>query len=159
MISPRRSSTRVFVRFGLGLVWPMALVGVQGCGGEDGAAEVEEGPPRYADIEATIFQPACTFACHSGGEFAAGGLDMQAPPRTSLLEVPAKAKVCADSGWRRVVAGRPEESLLYVKVAAKIEGTEAPCGDTMPAGVDRPALSAEDIERVRAWIEAGALED
>lgn len=140
-------------------VMAMALAVLVGCGEAAESETASEPTPSYAAIEAEIFEPACTFACHSGGEFAAGGLDMQSPPRATLVGVPATATACADSAWKRVVAGSPEESLLYVKVVAKLEGTAVPCGDGMPAGANKPALSAEEVARIRAWIEAGALDE
>jgi hypothetical protein len=132
------------------------------CSACSGADETEPPPqeaPQYGELDARIFVPACTFACHSGGEFAGGGLDMTVPPSKALIDVPAVAAACADGGWKRVVPGRPEQSLLYLKIAAKLEGTEPPCGDGMPAGANRPSLSADEVAEVRAWIEAGALEE
>ena len=134
----------------------LVLAAAAGCGdGAESEPEPEEAP-SYAEIEQQIFAPACTFACHSGGEFAAGGLDMQSPGHAALVDVPATAAVCADTEWKRVVPGRPEQSLLYVKILAKLEGTPAPCGDGMPAGSNKPALSADEVESIRAWIAAGA---
>jgi hypothetical protein len=64
--------------------------------------------------------------------------------------------VCAGAGWSRVVAGDPEHSLLYVKIVAKLDDTETPCGESMPSGANREPLTAEQVEQVRAWIAAGA---
>ena len=51
-----------------------------------------------------------------------------------------------------VVPGKPLESLLYQKVSM----TQPPVGQRMPLG--GPYLSLAEIERIRAWIEAGAVE-
>jgi hypothetical protein len=138
---------------------PHLLVAMAAWGCGDSTTETPEEPPRYAELQADVFEPSCTFACHSGGEFAAGGLDMESPPDVALVEVIATAVPCTGAGWMRVVRGRPDESLLYLKVAAKHDGVEAPCGDVMPSGAERPALSTEQLARVRSWIEAGAPED
>lgn len=53
----------------------------------------------------------------------------------------------------RVAPGRPDDSYLY----RKLTGTHAQAGGTgerMPFG--DASLTAEEIERVRRWIEAGA---
>ena len=50
-----------------------------GCAAE---STVEGAPAGFTAIDTDVFQPSCTFACHSGGDFAAGGLDMvQCPTR------------------------------------------------------------------------------
>jgi hypothetical protein len=59
--------------------------------------------------------------------------------------------VCSGFGYRRVVPGDPEASLLV----QKLEATQ-PCGDRMPPGaLSDLGLSGE----VRRWISAGALND
>ena len=56
-----------------------------------------------------------------------------------------------------LVAGDPEASLAYLKVVAKADGTDPPCGDPMPSGHSRPALADAQIAALRDWILAGAL--
>jgi hypothetical protein len=55
---------------------------------------------------------------------------------------------------KRVVAGDPANSTL---VAALAHTRAANCGSTpqMPEG--RPMLSAAEIEKVRSWVQAGAM--
>jgi hypothetical protein len=50
-----------------------------------------------------------------------------------------------------VVAGKPEESLLYQKVS----GMQS-CGRRMPLGME---LDADSIARIEAWIADGAKND
>lgn len=135
-------------------VLPIALA-IAGCDVDDA-----EKVPTFTDINKTILEPSCTFACHSGGaEFAAGHLDLELQPWEELVGKAPTSEDCATSPMKRVVAGDPEQSLLYMMSFAKLHGTEAPCGGTMPKGEDRPALSEGDLEKVRLWIAAGAPKD
>ncbi len=137
-----------------GLVVAFLLVGCgDDVGGGGGAAETV----TFARIDEEILKPQCTFACHSGGEFAAGGLDLEVAPRAALLEGEATAPACVGVA-ERVVPFEPEQSLLYLKVAARLEGDAALCGDGMPPGPDAPALPEEQVALIKEWIEAGAPE-
>ena len=119
-----------------------------------------EGPTAtLGSLQRDVFAQRCTAACHSGGKNAAGGLDMSGDLHAAFVGVPASAPACAGNPAPRVVPGDPGRSLLYIKVAAKRDGTVVPCGDTMPLGPDLPALSASEVELVRRWIEAGARDD
>ncbi len=77
----------------------------------------------------------------------------------ALIGVPASAAACVGNETPRVVPGDPSKSLLYIKVAAKLDGCAVPCGDTMPLGPDIAPLSASEVELIRAWIAAGAQDD
>jgi hypothetical protein len=55
---------------------------------------------------------------------------------------------CKDSGLKRVAPGKPDESLLLLKLEGK-----QPCGLPMPVGAK---LSDDQISQVRAWIQDGA---
>jgi hypothetical protein len=90
---------------------------------------------------------------------AAGGLDLHENPVASLVNKPATAVACQGMSMKRVVVGHPDKSLLYLKIISKIDGTEPPCGDGMPSGVDLAPLTPEEAERVRSWIAAGAPDD
>lgn len=136
----------------------LALAGlVAGCSDDGGGVGGGVSTVSFARIDEEILKPRCTFACHSGGEFAAGGLDLEVEPRAALVEQKATAAVCVGGG-QRVVPFEPEASLLYLKVAAKLEGEAAPCGDTMPPGASEPALPEAEVSLIREWIEAGAPE-
>jgi hypothetical protein len=96
--------------------------------------------------------------CHAG---EAGKLTMKDRDSTykALVDVKAigenepgsSSPNCADSALIRVVPGKPDESLLVMK----LEATQ-PCGDQMPIG---NKLSDERISQVRAWIEKGAQDN
>ena len=111
----------------------------------------------FARIDEEILKPRCTFACHSGGEFAAGGLDLEVEPRAALVDQEATDPMCEGAG-KRVVPFEPEQSLLYLKVAARLAGEAASCGDTMPPGPNEPPLEEDQVALIREWIEAGAPE-
>jgi hypothetical protein len=134
----------------------VAFVGLVGCGAPETPGAPSVG---FAEINHQVFEPNCTFACHSGGEFAAGGLDMKTEPYATLVGKRAVAGACKSSSLVRVAPGEPQQSLVYLKVVAKLEDEPAPCGDGMPAGVDRHALTTDDVDAIASWIEGGALDD
>lgn len=89
--------------------------------------------------------------CHGGGR---AGLDMssrEAAYRT-LVDMPSSpTAACGMLGKKRVVAGEPEESLLFLKL-----DINAPCGQQMPPGGVLPESSVQEIHD---WIAAGAKDD
>jgi hypothetical protein len=98
----------------------------------------------FARVRAELFTPHCT-ACHNlAGE---AGLDLSD-------NVAYGATVGVDAalfpGWKRIVAGDPAASLLYIKVAALGQpGSRMPPAPTAP--VDTALVSL-----LRRWIAAGA---
>lgn len=124
-----------------------------------GGDETSRAQPRFSEINKTILADRCTVACHSGGEFAAGGLDLKETPYATLLDAAPTGVECAGSPLKRVAPGDPEASLLYLLIAAKVHGEAAPCGETMPLGAERAALTQAEVDRIRAWILAGAKND
>jgi len=84
-----------------------------------------------------IFQASCV-ECHDGRKQRSG----------FRLDVRRLALKGGESGVAAVVAGRPEESPLYLRVAA-LEGDEM----MPPKG---PRLAAGQVALVRRWIEEGA---
>lgn len=84
-------------------------------------------------------------SCHSAAG-AAGGLDLETDAFAALFDG------ASASGAPVVVAGDPEGSLLFRKVA----GTQGPAeGGIMPPGAP---LDADTLERIRAWIADGATD-
>jgi hypothetical protein len=63
--------------------------------------------------------------------------------------VQGKGANCADSGLTRVEPGKPDESLLMMKIEHM-----QPCGDPMPP--TSVVLAADTVAQVRAWITKGA---
>lgn len=142
-----------------GVLLAGVLFGAAACGPDDGN-DLPPLEPTFTSLDANVFFPRCTAPCHSGGEeFAGGGLDMEPDARLALLDVVAGSSKCRDSGMTLLVAGDPDASLTFLKIVAKAEDTEPPCGDPMPQGSSRPSLTAAQIETLRTWIEAGAPAD
>jgi len=111
-------------------------------------------PPTYAPTFVALFNeiltPVCGSPfCHgSDGYYTLSSVDKA---YASLVGVPATSKDCVSKGLLRVAPGKPDESLLYLKV------TSPPCGLRMPPQFG-PAgyLSSRQIEQMKRWIELGA---
>jgi len=103
----------------------------------------------FSQVWGTIIEGKCR-GCHSGTT-PAGMLNMgnKANAHTNLVGKPALGSGCATKGTR-VVAGNAAMSILYQKV------TTPTCGVRMPAG-GAPALSTAETDRIKSWINAGAL--
>ena len=105
----------------------------------------------FAAIQKVIFEGhSCTNEmCH--GAATMGGLDLRAGAAyESLIE-----KKSTLSASFRVMPGVPGESFLFNKLRAATEPDSVKIeGSAMPSGA--PALSADHLEAVRRWIEAGA---
>ena len=91
--------------------------------------------------------------CHGENAANAGGLDLRAGASyDELLDVPAETV----AGHTRVLAGNKDRSLLWLNLAAKTypDQYEAPLR-AMPLD-PVPALTPDELELVRMWIEKGA---
>ncbi|QXD16765.1 hypothetical protein GQ464_007455 [Rhodocaloribacter litoris] len=135
----------------LTLVIVMAVFGI-GC--EHADPREEEPPPpddtvSFAAVQ-SIFTSNCAFSgCHAG-TFPAQGLNLSAGQAyANIVNVPSQEEPSLD----RVEPGDPDRSYLFMKIT----GAPGIRGERMPLG--RPPLSAEQIERIRRWIEAGAPND
>jgi hypothetical protein len=102
--------------------------------------------------------------CHGGAQ---GGLSMddRADAHANLVGVTAAGPLCGTSGKLRVQPSAPDASLLLEKMSQPMPS----CGETMPIGtklepnclVDDPSVctTAAELQLVRDWIAAGALDD
>jgi hypothetical protein len=148
--------------------WLLAITGFLGLGlsgacgetvengGAGGSEAGGNGPPgTFADVQA-IFDAHCT-NCHD-----AQIMGIPSYPSLSLVAADAYAALVdkpADQvcGGQRVVPGAPEKSYLMLKI-----GPGNPCsGDHMPRPFEigpRIDLSSAELETVRSWIAAGALQ-
>jgi hypothetical protein len=116
--------------------------------GDDGGM----GDETWSALFSEVIAPNCDNGyCHGGG---IGGLAITDAASTyaALVEVAAMGMACGPTGAVRVVPGDPDGSLIV----QKIEGTQS-CGAAMPK--DLPSLSQADIDRVRAWILDGAMDN
>ena len=126
-----------------------------GAAGNSGAAggEAAGALTGFAAIHRDILAPRCAGpVCHSSN-MTGGSLNVSAgnasAVRTALVNMPATGSECASSGMSLVVPGQPDMSLLYRKLVDM-----PPCGTRMPP---TGPLDAAELDRIRTWIENGAL--
>jgi len=134
-------------------MWARALLALcfvnAGCGNSDldGSAAPSS---QLRAIQREVFAGSCALSdsCHRG-DSTPSGLNLEVPVHAKLVGVPASA----GSSRILVVAGDPNSSYLYEKISR----------DTPSQGMRMPPnaqpLSNENIERIRAWITAGARDD
>jgi hypothetical protein len=134
-----------------------------GCG-SDGSnpatgAQMSNAPAsKFSDIYAMAFpdmtNARCDF-CHSmpPSDVGNGKLHMGMDPATAYTALVGKVSVSAFCMGRTLVdPGHPETSLFYLKLSPT-----PPCGNRMPNG-GKPFTDAQ-LEMVRSWIAAGAMND
>jgi hypothetical protein len=111
-----------------------------------GPAEPEA---TFTRVQEEILELNCaTGSCHTGASPAAG-LNLAADDtRDQLVDQDAQV----NTGWKYVVAGDPEASLLYNIISAPLDDGQR----QMPPGLE---LEDEKLQLVHDWIEAGALAD
>ncbi len=104
--------------------------------------------PDFSAIQSGLFTPTCaTSGCHSGANPPAG-LNLEAGSSYANLVGIASSQ---EPGTQRVNAGNPDSSYLV----QKLEGTAA-TGTVMPPS---GGIAQADIDVVRQWISAGAIDD
>ncbi|MGH7290965.1 MAG: hypothetical protein ACREJT_07135, partial [Myxococcota bacterium] len=135
-----------------------ASMAVAGWAAAAPAAEVCENnfPSTYAAIQKVIFENrGCTSVlCHDST--GSGGLDLRA--EVSYDNLVNQTSETAE-GWQLVVPGQRDLSLLFQNVAAKtMPGTVVAPLRPMPLD-PLPALSTNELEALRKWIETGASRD
>lgn len=133
--------------------WPAGLLAIAvvfaGCEHADPLSD-EPAAPTFSSIQQSVFNVSCAISgCHLGGG-AAAQLDLSAGNAYANLVGVASVEIPA---VLRVEPGNPDESYLV----QKIEGAPGIIGQQMPRG--RDPLSAEQVEAIRGWIEAGAAND
>jgi hypothetical protein len=96
-------------------------------------------------------------SCHSqppsnvsNGQLQFGADGDQRAAYETLISGTSTSRFCAGAAF--IVPGDPEASLFYTKVTE-----HPPCGERMPLGGG--ALPASQVEMIRSWIAAGALDD
>jgi hypothetical protein len=105
-------------------------------------------------IQTVIFdRHGCTQAvCHGAAPSAGQPLDLR--PDVAYANL---VGAFSDLGQQfRVQRGSRQDSFLWRKLAAKTEGLAGVPGTPMPSGL--PALSADELEAIRLWIQFGAPE-
>lgn len=104
--------------------------------------------PNFSEIQTSVFTPDCaTSGCHAGANPAAS-LNLDATNSYMMLVGVASSQ---DAGIQRVNPSNPNTSYLI----QKLEGTAGSGGVMPPSG----ALPQADIDVIRQWITAGAIDD
>jgi hypothetical protein len=137
----------------LGVALVSASAGAGAAAAQDNCAAPTS---TYDLIQRGIFEVhGCTMSyCH--GDNAQEGLDLRAPQSYANLfpeaEDPSEAE--EEEDYEQVEPGHPEESFLWLKLAAKTLRLSGVPGAPMPIG--RLPISKDELEGVRLWIMAGA---
>lgn len=104
-----------------------------------------KGKPKVADCDVyKLFERSCDGAACHGADAPRANLDLISPGVDQRLFHELGTADCDER--KLVFPGRPEDSLLYVKVSE----SEPFCGARMPVG---SALPAEDIACIKEYIE------
>jgi hypothetical protein len=133
--------------------WLPFLLALAGCGP---AVTVE---PKLSSIQEKLFTPSCSLAsCHSREAHNAELVLEPADAYASLINADPDNPAARADGLKRVVAGDPERSLLYIKIRPGLVAAHgAEYGEPMPVGSEDGA-DADAVEAVRQWIADGASE-
>ena len=116
------------------------------------APATDDGAVTWSNIFAFDFRGCQVSNCHGNGTAGVVMTSKDAAWDTLVNQPASPTNMCTQLGKQRVVPGKPEESLLFLK----LDGDSAPCGQQMPPGGQ---LSRKARARVRAWIEMGANQD
>jgi hypothetical protein len=126
-------------------------------------AAIDSGPPAvHFEQVFTLLNSQC-LPCHSitpEHPNASAKLDLSTKSSAyeQLVGVLAKGGACSDGARVLVVAGDPDNSLLI----QKLENAQGLCGKPMPKATgDQPfmPIDSTQIDEIKAWIKAGALND
>lgn len=130
----------------------LTLAAFAACTGGEGTPDAgDEGiKPTFSSVHEKLLQPRCSFeSCH-GGETPVRELALdERLAFTDLVDADASVE-----GWKYVVPGDPEQSLLY---RVLVEDMVAPGVGQMPTGGG--VVPQEEIDALRQWIEDGAADD
>ena len=125
----------------------IGLVGCERADEDDVNASVE---PTLTSIQTNIFDLNCAISgCHAGPGSAQGLNLNEGESFSNIVNIGSREVPTL----MRVNPGNPDQSYLYLKVV----GTGAIVGARMPLG--RPALTTEEIDIIRQWIEDGAMDN
>ncbi len=125
-------------------IFALFMLTAAACGSEP------DGPTDFSVVQERVFVPRCTDpACHDIVS-QAGNLVLEGPVAyTSLTETPCANEAALAAGLVRVAGGDLDSSFLWIKLVDP-QGM----GDPMPIS---GALSDDELDVVRHWIEEGAL--
>ena len=103
-------------------------------------------PATLSGIRDDIFQVSCSATVCHGGAGAADGLELIEKPFENLVDVDSVEV----PGKKRVVAGDPDNSLLFLVLKGNVGTLEQ-----MPKGLP-DGLPDDEITRIKTWIADGA---
>lgn len=104
--------------------------------------------PTLTNLQTELFSESCAFSSCHGGNDPEVGLDLSSAGLSWQTSVNVDGE---EASMVRVVPGNANDSLMYQALLDDVEGVRQ-----MPIGEE---IAPEDIEAVRLWIEAGALDD
>jgi hypothetical protein len=121
------------------------------CGGDGVVSDPPPpgGAPTLTALQSSVFTPSCAVpGCHAQPS-PQQGMDLSAGQTWSYT---VGVDVAELAGYVRVAPGNSTDSYLYMKITAdpRIVGEQMPLGGS---------LTAAQIAAVRAWIDAGALDN
>ncbi len=147
-------------------LWVSVVFTAVACGGASGDGGAPNAPPvptpaanvaSFAQIQSTILTPSCATAnCHVGTA-PQSQLDLSEANGGSYDRLVGAAPVnpnALNDGLKRVMAGKPDSSLLFHKLVFPPGHHAHDYGNPMPTGT--AGLSVGQLEFVRQWIAAGA---
>jgi hypothetical protein len=111
----------------------------------------------FPQIQAAVFNTTCLdLGCHNATDRAGEQSLAPADAYAQLVGVTPFLPTAAQDGLLRVAPGDPDKSFLITKLTMTAL-FDPQFGSRMPLG--KPALTADQIEHIRAWILRGALVD
>ncbi|MCH9684652.1 MAG: hypothetical protein K0V04_24670 [Deltaproteobacteria bacterium] len=133
----------------------LILVAVVASAGCDTREDEGEAPPTFRDVQQLVFTPKCSQAsCHSV-QFHAGDLILEEGMAYEQLLGAVSNQAAADEGLVQIAVGEPEDSFLWIKLDRELEARH---GAVMPLG-SNDGLPDADLDLIRRWIAAGAIND
>lgn len=114
--------------------------------------------PRWSDIHARLIVPRCaSAACH--GRVGSAGLTLtdRSAALAAMRDAPASAADECSGAGPLIAPGDANDSLFLHKLSGRDAAGDPVCGDLMPGSGSR--IDPMSLESIRAWIDAGALDD
>lgn len=115
------------------------------------------GPYAFASLYRDIFQPTCSNSgCHDGN-FEPDFRTIESSYNTLVYQPIIKNNPAGEFTYR-VLPGNPNASVLIERLTNDIDGISGIMPLSVDPGSDYTAKKSEYIERIRQWIERGALD-
>jgi hypothetical protein len=118
------------------------------------AAPPSSNAPTLTSLQASIFTPRCAVpGCHAPPA-PEQGMDLSAGhPYVNTVGAGGGVDATELSGFKRIAPGNSADSYVVMKISAD----PRIAGEPMPA--DGTTLTNDEIDSIRAWIDAGAKDD